>query len=363
MLQSRYNPLNVDLSDPDTILLESFWIGQKSQHPYHEIWRSMRRYCYDQKFRGYETIGGKGLDCCKTWKDFWTFVEDVGFRPNDDNYFLYRIDKTIGYYPDNVFWGTSKDFTRVNPDNTHGFKGYTINNGFYQAQIHYDGHNLYLGSFNNAKAAQDATIKFLEKNNPEKLIFLKRINPQEEKSEMIKQQEQVFKNASSEAKTKTLTRAKEMLDMMPDLTWSQVSQFLWDEGFRTVRGKRWIVESLNTLVINSPGGDKYRKHKNRGPNGHILNGPVKEIHVSKQKVKYTSERLPSAKIKKPNQLHDVEIQSVSLSKIPNSTAKNITLAPTQKEKFVTEVKEVIKSKISDNMKYKFLMLLFNEETA
>lgn len=66
---------------------ESYFKGEKSSHPLYMMW-------FERKQGGY---------LCEEWRDFKTFVEGVGLKPEGD-FFLLRIDGTKPFAPDNFRW-------------------------------------------------------------------------------------------------------------------------------------------------------------------------------------------------------------------------------------------------------------------
>lgn len=51
--------------------------------------------------------GGRGIDLDPRWRDFATFLADMGERP--DGLSIERIDNDRGYWPDNCRWATAKE--------------------------------------------------------------------------------------------------------------------------------------------------------------------------------------------------------------------------------------------------------------
>lgn len=68
----------------------------------HSSWQQMVHRCTNPNRNSYRSYGQKGISVCDAWMDFWTFLKDMGERP--DGYSIDRIDPTKGYYPDNCRW-------------------------------------------------------------------------------------------------------------------------------------------------------------------------------------------------------------------------------------------------------------------
>lgn len=78
----------------------------KSLNPLYSLWKQYRRNVNSKTARGFKYIGGLGLDMYQEWyDDFWSFVNDLPERPEGaSGRFLVRVDKSVGYYPDNLVW-------------------------------------------------------------------------------------------------------------------------------------------------------------------------------------------------------------------------------------------------------------------
>lgn len=58
--------------------------------------------CRNPSAINYKWYGAKGIDVCKEWESFKEFVKDMDPRPK--GYVLHRIDKSVGYCPQNCQW-------------------------------------------------------------------------------------------------------------------------------------------------------------------------------------------------------------------------------------------------------------------
>ena len=78
------------------------------------VWDSMLRRCNNQNHRAYPDYGGRGITVCDRWRDFNSFLEDMGEKP--EGFSLDRIDNSLGYSKENCRWATSREQNR----NTRG---------------------------------------------------------------------------------------------------------------------------------------------------------------------------------------------------------------------------------------------------
>jgi hypothetical protein len=72
-----------------------------------QAWNSMWGRCTNPNVESYATYGGRGISVCDRWKSFDAFLEDMGVAAKDES--LDRIDGSLGYFPENCRWSTSKE--------------------------------------------------------------------------------------------------------------------------------------------------------------------------------------------------------------------------------------------------------------
>lgn len=123
----------------------------KSEHYLYDTWKGMRQRCSNPSHQAFSRYGGRGIKVCPEWDNFWTFVEDMGERP--EGHTLERIDNNKGYSRGNCRWATRKEqaenmrppASSIKPT----AKGYSkLPNGRYRAVIKIDGKHHHLGVFN-----------------------------------------------------------------------------------------------------------------------------------------------------------------------------------------------------------------------
>lgn len=79
------------------------WAGGKASHPYYFLYLDMIARCSRTTHSRYKDYGGRGITVCDEWRqNFWTFVTDMGPRP--DNFVLDRVDNDGNYEPSNCRW-------------------------------------------------------------------------------------------------------------------------------------------------------------------------------------------------------------------------------------------------------------------
>ena len=73
------------------------------------IWHGMIRRCNDQKHKGYEGYGGRGISVCNEWHEYVTFARWAIQNGYADNLSIDRINNDGNYEPSNCRWITSKE--------------------------------------------------------------------------------------------------------------------------------------------------------------------------------------------------------------------------------------------------------------
>ncbi len=76
--------------------------------PEFTAWKNMIARCSRASHRQFEGYGGRGISVCERWRDFSSFLADVGLRPSPE-LSLHRIDNKLGYFKSNVKWATTEE--------------------------------------------------------------------------------------------------------------------------------------------------------------------------------------------------------------------------------------------------------------
>lgn len=92
----------------------------KTIHGHHNTrayksWKHLIQRCTNPKCKDYPNYGGRGIQVCEEWRDFRSFMRDMGECP--DGLQIDRIDNDKGYEPGNCRWVTCELNNRNRRDN------------------------------------------------------------------------------------------------------------------------------------------------------------------------------------------------------------------------------------------------------
>ncbi|MEP7367729.1 MAG: hypothetical protein ABI972_31095 [Acidobacteriota bacterium] len=77
-----------------------------SKTPTHRSWAHMLERCRNPRCRQFKWYGARGVTVHASWYDYQSFVSDMGPRPEGTT--LDRINRDLGYGPNNCRWADSK---------------------------------------------------------------------------------------------------------------------------------------------------------------------------------------------------------------------------------------------------------------
>lgn len=91
--------------------------------PTYYSWRSMLQRCNNHMAPNFSSYGARGIQVCKEWLDFSTFLLDMGERPEGTE--LDRRDGRLGYNKKNCRWLSRREqvLSSVSIKNNTGLAG------------------------------------------------------------------------------------------------------------------------------------------------------------------------------------------------------------------------------------------------
>lgn len=124
----------------------------KCKSPEYRAFKNMLLRCYDEKSKGYENYGMRGIAVADIWRyDFSQFYQDMGPKPSPQHS-IERMDVDGNYEPGNCKWATNVEQSRnrrIKLTNKTGVTGVQFDRQKqkYISKITVDKKTLHLGGF------------------------------------------------------------------------------------------------------------------------------------------------------------------------------------------------------------------------
>lgn len=151
----------------DDVNLEKY-----NNHPLYKTYHGMKDRCYNQNAMAYHNYGGRGIIICDEWlnkkngiRNFIQWAELNSYIPNK-GLTIDRKNNNKGYSPENCRW-TTWDIQMSNKRNSRKtlIDGHNIEeyNGFFLANLYFDGKLYPIGTFDNIEDAVESKYNLLNK--------------------------------------------------------------------------------------------------------------------------------------------------------------------------------------------------------
>lgn len=129
----------------------------------YKTWQGMIDRCTNPNATSYSNYGGRGITVCDRWRDFRSFLADMGSR-GSKKLTIERIDNNKGYEPKNCYWASrtaQRRNSRLDKRNRTGFRGVFWHKQIkkYWAYIGVDRKLITLGFFIKLQEAVEARKK------------------------------------------------------------------------------------------------------------------------------------------------------------------------------------------------------------
>ena len=151
--------------------LKNITHGQ-THHRLYSTWKTMKRRCFDDKFKNYSDYGKRGITVCERWLKIENFIEDM-YPTYKEGLEIDRINNDGNYEPSNCRFVAkyiqARNTRVLIKTNKSGFRGvsYYKETKKWKAQIRVNNKKIALGYFKTAIEAGYAYDKYVIDNNLE----------------------------------------------------------------------------------------------------------------------------------------------------------------------------------------------------
>jgi len=140
----------------------------------YEVWKDMKKRCYNKNSKSYSYYGGDGATVCDEWMNFEPFRDWAKANGYSDDLTIERdLSKSKEYSSANCSWKTrttqSRTTRRIMSTNTSGYRGVSFEklSNKYKAYISVESKYVHLGMFNTALEAAIARDTYVVENGYE----------------------------------------------------------------------------------------------------------------------------------------------------------------------------------------------------
>lgn len=142
----------------------------QTHHRLYSIWKTMKRRCFDNKFKHYSDYGKRGITVCERWLKVENFIEDM-YPTYKEGLEIDRINNDGDYKPSNCRWTTRTTQVRntriLRNTNTSGYRGVGRNGKNWKSRIIVNYKEIGLGTFKTAEEAGYAYDRYIIDNKLE----------------------------------------------------------------------------------------------------------------------------------------------------------------------------------------------------
>ena len=140
----------------------------------YNIWKGIKKRCYNKKEKSYPYYGGDGATVCNEWMNYEPFRDWANTSGYKDDLTIERdLSKSKEYSPTNCSWETrttqSRTTRRIMSTNTSGYRGvsYDKSTDKFMSYLKVSNKNVYLGRFETALEAAIVRDTYVVENGYE----------------------------------------------------------------------------------------------------------------------------------------------------------------------------------------------------